>query len=221
MVEIVLKDSPSKGERKYLQARFINLCQKLGLALPKAKIYYEELSQLYNDPNRYYHNLVHLFNFLKLLDQHVEEIDQVALFEMAIWYHDAIYDAKKKDNELQSALLVQQLFREYLKDDELAYINKLIMSTAGHYPKSEEQDVYFFLDFDLAILATDHKNYQFYSEAIWKEYKKFYPKLLYKMGRKKVLKGFLRREKIYFSQLFFEKYEKKARQNIQLELNGK
>ena len=80
--------------------------------------------------------------------------------------------------------------------------------------------MYWFLDFDLAILAADTKTYQLYSEAIWQEYKTAYPKILYRMGRKKVLKNFLAREKLYFTKLFYSENEAKARANIQLELKA-
>jgi len=221
MLELIVKKSLKIEQEQELEARFLNLCDLLNMPKEVALEQYKEVYALYNHTNRHYHNLVHVWNFLKLFDSFRDKIHEPALFELSIWYHDAIYEAKNKDNEFQSAVLVQNKFKVYLSLEQLDYVNSLIMSTAGHYPKVEHEDVYWFLDFDLAILAADYKTYKLYSDAIWKEYKTVYPKMLYKMGRKKVLKSFLSREKLYFSELFFEKYEKKARQNIQLELNGK
>ena len=99
----------------------------------KQKIIIKQLYDLYTDSNRHYHNLVHIFNLLNLLDEYKESIEQPLLFELAVWYHDAIYDAKAKDNELQSALLAQKLFDKYLNDASLSYVNALIMSTEGHF----------------------------------------------------------------------------------------
>ncbi len=220
MLSLTVKKTLEQAQEQAMKTRFLRLCDALKLPKDTALERYKQLYSLYNQPNRYYHNLVHIWNFVKLFDQYKEKILQPLLFELAIWYHDAIYEAKKKDNELQSANLVQELFKNTLHEQQLNYVNDLIMSTEGHFPKTEQMDVYRFLDFDLAILATDYKTYQKYSEAIWQEYKTAYPKLLYKIGRKKVLKNFLSREKLYFSEEFFEKFEKKARQNIQLELNG-
>lgn len=220
-MDLLVQKKLTPEQEAVLSTRFIALCQALELPGNQAKKYYEQLYDLYTDSNRHYHNLAHILNFLNLLDEHKTKIEQPLLFELAIWYHDAIYKAKCKDNELQSALLAQKLFNKYLKESSLSYVNALIMSTEGHFPRSENQDTYLFLDFDLAILAARPSVYNLYSEAIWQEYKTAYIKLLYKMGRKKVLKNFLAREKIYFSPIFFEKYEAKARQNIQLELNGK
>jgi predicted metal-dependent HD superfamily phosphohydrolase len=221
MMDLLVQKGLNVEQEAVLKARFIALCQALELPNHQAEIYYQDLYDLYTNPNRHYHNLAHILNFLNLFDQYKTSIEQALLFELAIWYHDAIYNAKAKDNELQSAILAQKLFEEYLDEMSLSYVNALIMSTEGHFPRLENQDTYLFLDFDLSILAAAPSVYNLYSEAIWQEYKIAYIKVLYKIGRKKVLKNFLAREKIYFSPVFYEKYEAKARQNIALELNGK
>jgi predicted metal-dependent HD superfamily phosphohydrolase len=221
MIDLLVQKELYPEKEAILKARFIDLCQALELPNSQAQTYYRQLYDLYTDSNRHYHNLVHLFNLLNLLDKYKAKIEHPLLFELAIWYHDAIYKAKAKDNELQSALLAQKLFVKYLDATSLSYVNALIMSTEGHFPRLEHQDTYLFLDFDLSILAANTAVYNLYSAAIWEEYKIAYPKLLYQMGRKKVLKNFLAREKIYFSSIFFEKQEVKARKNIRLELNGK
>lgn len=220
-MDLLVQKELSVEQEAVLSARFINLCEALKLPNSQAKKYYQQLYDLYTDSNRHYHNLAHILNLLNLLDEYKTNVERPLLFELSIWYHDAIYNAKAKDNELQSAILVQELFKEYLDELSLSYVNALIMSTEGHFPRQENQDTYLFLDFDLSILAANTSVYNLYSEAIWQEYKIAYIKLLYNMGRKKVLKNFLARDKIYFSPVFSEKYEAKARQNIELELNGK
>ncbi|WP_052592352.1 hypothetical protein [Aureispira sp. CCB-QB1] len=221
MIDLLVKRTLSKEKEAILENRFLSLCQALGVPFVQAQEYYQQLYDLYHEEHRHYHNLVHISNFLNLLDQYKAQIEAPLLFEVAIWYHDAIYTVKAKDNERQSANLAQELFEIYLDVPSLEYVKELILSTEGHYPRIEKMDTYFFLDFDLSILAASTLTYKLYSEAIWQEYKTAYVKLLYKMGRKKVLKNFLAREKIYFSSVFFEKYEEMARKNLKLELNGK
>ena len=219
MLNFVVEKSVEPVVFQTLKQRFIDLCKRLRVEQEQAIVYWEELAQFYQESHRAYHNLVHIWNFLNLFDEYQNEIKEAALFELAIWYHDAIYNTKNKDNEYQSAQLFQKRFTPYLTAEQLTYIDLLIMSTAGHYPRAAERDVYWFLDFDLAILATSYSVYKEYSEAIWQEYKMSYIKMFYKIGRKKVLKSFLSREKLYFSDTFYQEYEEKARQNIQLELN--
>jgi len=221
MINLLVQKGLRLEQENVLNDRFLTLCQRLQLPASQAKKYYQELYVLYTDSDRHYHNLAHILNLLTLLDEYRKEVEEPLLFELAIWYHDAIYKAKAKDNELQSAILARKLFEPYLDTASLSYLNMLIMSTEGHFPRQENSDAYLFLDFDLAILAAAPSVYNLYSEAIWQEYKIAYLKLLYKIGRKKVLKNFLTRDKIYFSPDFFAKYEAKARQNIRQELNGK
>lgn len=220
MLHLTVAKKLTPEQEQTLQNRFLALSQKFQIPPETASNRYQQLYQLYSEPHRAYHNLVHINNFLNLLDTFLPQIQEPALFEWAIWYHDAIYNIKDKDNELQSAVLFQNIFKNDLNLNQLQYVDNLIMSTAGHQPRAAENDVYYFLDFDLAILAADSKTYQDYSIAIWQEYKTLYPKLLYKIGRKKVLKNFLDRPKLFFSTSFFEKYEATARQNLALELNS-
>lgn len=51
-----------------------------------------------------------------------------------------------------------------------------------------------------------------------KEYS-IYPDLLYKPGRKKVLQHFLQMERIFKTQVFYDKYETQSRRNLEKELN--
>ena len=83
--------------------------------------------------------------------------------------------------------------------------------------KSEDYDTNFLLDADLAILGQDRKIYENYIQHIRKEYS-IYPDFMYKPGRKKVLIHFLEFEEIFKTDYFKVKYEEKARENIQKEL---
>ena len=80
-----------------------------------------------------------------------------------------------------------------------------------------DSDTNYFMDADLAILGADDDLYNLYTRQIRKEYK-FYPDLLYKPGRRKVLQHFLQMDSIYKTSYFKDKYEWQARKNIKREL---
>ena len=83
---------------------------------------------------------------------------------------------------------------------------------------TENLDNAYLLDLDLSILGTDWEIYNKYTQNIRKEYK-IYPDILYKPGRKKVLKHFLERDSLYFTERFKTKFEKQARNNLIQEID--
>lgn len=76
-----------------------------------------------------------------------------------------------------------------------------------------------FLDLDLAILGASSSEYDEYTAQIRQEYI-YYSGEDYRAGRKAVLKGFLARERLYFTDYFHQLYEIEARQNIQREIDS-
>ena len=74
------------------------------------------------------------------------------------------------------------------------------------------------MDIDLSILGEDKNTYEKYEENIRKEYIHV-PKAMYKLGRKKLLKKFLAQERLFQTDIFFEKYEEQARVNIEWAIN--
>ena len=62
-----------------------------------------ELMRAYAAPGRHYHGLAHIEALLGLAQQHAAAIADRDAVEAAIRFHDAIYDARRKDNEERSA----------------------------------------------------------------------------------------------------------------------
>ena len=134
---------------------------------------------------------------------------------IAIFYHDLIYKATRKDNELKSAEFACNLLKNNtILDENLIF--ELIMATQLHQHNSIS-DVNWFIDFDLKILSKDWEQYQIYCNQIRKEYR-IYPDFLYKPGRKKALEHFLEQPFIYQTTAFRDLYEKTARTNIEKEI---
>lgn len=218
IIEIDLKPTLSPEEYQWMEQRFDSLCHQLELPVQEISIWRQELFTNYENADRYYHNLVHVYNFIKLFEEHKTAIEKPLLFEVAIWWHDAIYEAKRNDNETRSVQLALRCWKNYLSTTDLKYIAILISSTEKHLPLIEENDVHYFLDMDLSILATANHVYQQYVSYIEKEYTTYYPKVLYNIGRTKAMKSFHSRRQLYFTPFFNENYEFQAKNNIKLEL---
>lgn len=180
---------------------------------------FDELLKCYNTPKRYYHDMTHIISLLKLWENNKNRLADEEIVYLAIWFHDAIYDSWKSDNEELSAEMAKEFlikinYPEYKIEKVLSYI----LATKTH-ESNGDSDLNFFLDFDLAILGSDETIYDIYAQQVRDEYS-FYPTFLYNRGRRKVLNAFLEKNSIYKSDEFKALLESQARANIQRELDN-
>ena len=180
--------------------------------------YWKEITTAYLAKDRHYHNLTHLENLLVHLEAHKERCSDWHATIFAIAYHDIIYNTLRQDNEEKSAQLAQERLSAIgVPDIRIRLVYDMIIATQKH-TVSENEDINLFIDADLSILGAPWEVYETYTKQIRKEYA-IYPDLVYRPGRKKVLKHFSGMERIYKTAVFFEKYEQQAKNNIQKELN--
>lgn len=178
---------------------------------------WDEIEKSYTAKKRYYHNQSHLENLLKELTSIKESIEDWECIIFSIAYHDIVYNTLQKDNEEQSAALAEQRLAEIgFPAHRIAKCTQHIRATKGH-TISDNQDTNFFTDADLSILGASWEVYEAYFRNIRREYS-YYPDLLYKPGRKKVLQHFLSMDKIFKTDKFFSRYEEQARKNLSAEL---
>jgi len=105
----------------------------------------------YAEPQRAYHSLQHLDECLRVFDEAKASglIQRPDFIEIALWFHDAVYDPKSSENEALSA----QMAVEALGDGEAAReVARLIMLTKSHQPGNGPDDAWI-IDIDLAIFA--------------------------------------------------------------------
>ncbi len=74
---------------------------KIG-AKPSFSIF-DKLKQVYTEPSRYYHTDKHIADCLIQLQTIRQQATHPAEIEVALWFHDAVYDTHRADNEEQSA----------------------------------------------------------------------------------------------------------------------
>lgn len=181
---------------------------------------FEELVRFYGDPARHYHTLHHVEALLKLSEQYRDRLTHPESVDFAIWYHDVIYDATRQDNELRSAeLATLRLTQLGVSSATAEACYNLILATKTHTSDTPSFDMLFLLDIDLSILAAEPDAYRKYTEQIREEYA-MYPAELYREGRKKVLQHFLDMKTIFKTELFVEKWEARARENLEFELQS-
>lgn len=175
----------------------------------------EKIIRCYRDNGLAYHNLNHLGDCLeKFRDRKNEAQDPIAI-ELAIWFHDAIYDPRASDNEEKSA----QMAADFLAETKWSQsVPDLILATK-HREEPPTHDGKLLCDIDLSILGSDEEIYTEYAQAIRSEYS-WVEEEAYRNGRSVVLEGFLKRPFIFALPASRQIYEKRARFNISLELKS-
>ena len=174
---------------------------------------YARLVESYSEPHRRYHTIQHLEECFAHLDlarsiaQHASEV------ELALWFHDAIYDTRRTDNEERSAEWARAAaLASGLPIETAERIAGLVLATK-HDAVPVGTDAGLLVDIDLAILGSETARFEEYEVQIREECA-WVPESLYQNARRKILQGFVSREQIYSTELFHAAYEIRARENI-------
>ena len=171
----------------------------------------------YSEPHRAYHNIRHIEECFHALAPAAHLAERLAEVHLALWFHDAIYDPRGKDNEQASADLAREsVTRAGLEPDSASRIHELIMATRHEVP-AELADARLLADVDLAILGSPGPRFLEYQAQIHQEYA-WMPRDEFQRRRTMILRGFLERSAIYQTDWFAERLEKRARANIAVEL---
>lgn len=194
------------------QTRFANLWQRLG-GQGDANELFATLLAAYAEPQRAYHNVAHLQDCLAQFDAARDEAQHPDAVEMAIWFHDAVYDPRATDNEEQSAAwAIQALTAGSIEPTTVQHIAELVLSTQ-HKAVPTDQDAALLADVDLSILGRAPAIFDAYDRQIRNEYH-WVPEHQYCTRRAQVLAGFLARPRLYQTKHFYAQYEKQARENL-------
>ncbi|AYN04697.1 hypothetical protein [Flavobacterium sp. 140616W15] len=198
-----------------LKEKYTELLIHIGFSTNEIQKNWFDLEKAYSNKSRHYHNLTHIKDMIFSFETYLDKLQKPNEILFSIFYHDYIYNSRKKDNELKSAQYALSVLPENISFDRQLVFDT-ICATQQHQHNAIE-DINWLIDFDLKILARDWEDYQVYFEQIRKEYR-IYPDLLYKPGRAKALKHFLENESIFQTDEFRNLYEEKARMNIQKEI---
>jgi predicted metal-dependent HD superfamily phosphohydrolase len=199
-----------------LEQRWLALWRRIG-ARGDGRSELELLAARYAESGRHYHTLEHIGDCLAELDlerMHAERPDEA---ELALWFHDAVYDSHAGDNEARSAQLADEVLGTAgVPDDARARIRTSILATT-HAERPDARDAALVCDADLAILGAPPERYARYAAAIRDEYG-WVPAAVFRDGRAAALARFLDRASIYSTAGFQARYEKTARKNVSAEL---
>lgn len=211
-----------------IEARFHSICDKLDIKdWNTRRQAFSSLVDHYDTPGRLYHSINHIESCLQELDAYLTDKSWIVqgnmdleVLELALLYHDVFIDILLKNgkNEEFSGEIASSHLR-FLGVDEkiIGIVRMVIWSTYTRHPDFLNESL-LMCDIDYSILGQELEIFEKYEEGIEYEYVAWggFRKEDYISGRKKFLKEVLALDRIYFTNYFFDKYEKKARENVKM-----
>lgn len=193
-----------------LPARWHASCQALGLRQDLTLA--EALLAAWSEPQRHYHTLQHLDECLTALAQWRHLAGEPELLALALWFHDAVYDPRAHDNEARSADWARSALPALgLPEQACERVARLVLATRDHV--ASDPDMGLLLDLDLAILAAKPQRFAAYERQIREEYA-FVPEADFRAGRRRILQGFLARERLFVTEALHAAWDGTARANL-------
>ncbi|MGH3448314.1 MAG: HD domain-containing protein [Nocardioidaceae bacterium] len=177
-----------------------------------------ELLRRYSGVTRVYHDLRHLTDCLDNLDLLGPEASDPRLTELAAWFHDAVYDVRRDDNEERSAQLCEAALPAYdVHPTDVSEVARLVRLTRTHDPAAQDANGAVLCDADLAVLASDHQRYEDYTARVRSEYRHIGDPV-FRRGRAEVLEQLLALPTLFHTKHGREHWEAPARANLLREL---
>ena len=178
-----------------------------------------QLIARYSEPGRAYHTLQHLRECFDQLAPASALTTRLSEVQLALWFHDAIYDTHAQDNEERSANWAREsLCAAGVSVETPEHVRELVMATR-HNALPKEPDARLVVDIDLSILAAPTERFTEYEKQIRAEYS-WVTEPSYREGRARILASFLGRRCIYSTPWFYERLEERARENLLRSLQG-
>jgi len=190
----------------------------------------DDVNNLLHGHNRLYHGSWHVSQMFSIHEQLKKEwpgmtTKQYHNIVAAIYYHDAVYDTARKDNEYQSAELfryhIQHMYDEGSEDWDIysknfwSFVYDLIMATSDHFgDRPYDAMTEWLIGLDLAALAAPWEMFKLNNSLVRLEFTHVSDEDWDK-NRHWFLKKAIAQDKIYRHPVMHKHFEINARQNIE------
>lgn len=205
---------PAEEEVAEMSRRWLKLTASLRVDEKVARRVFADMVRHYNGDGRHYHVLSHVGELLDTASEMRDLAQDFQTIQLAIWFHDVIYDPRGENNEVKSAEYARNALHQLgLPERVVNRVSDLILKTVSHVSDKEDRDALILLDADLAPLGADNKVFAQQSMALRSEFS-WVPEDEYRASRVQILSSFLSRERIYQTERMYKAREAKARSNL-------
>lgn len=191
--------------------------QHLGRS-PVASEWFDSVLSRYRRADRHYHDRRHV----RWVVRHVNELGahtgDLSAVIAAAFFHDAVHDTTRSDNEQISAELAERALTELeWPPRRRRHVADMILATVDHAVEHADIDTQVLLAADLAVLAAEPARYGDYVRAVRREYAQVDDRD-WRVGRSAVLRRLLDRRHLFAPGLGLGDWEQRARANMAAEL---
>ena len=195
-------------------AKWHDLAQTLSLPAALSDVILAELQAGYGETGRHYHTDRHI---VSLLDRAVGlDFRDGEIAQLAIFFHDLVYDPLRNDNERRSAEVMTQRLSDHVSANKLDKATAIIEATASHQPTGDA-DTDLVLDLDMGILGQPWPIYETYARGVMAEYLPYTGEAAWRQGRVSLfIDPTLARGKIFITD-HFKPFDDRAMENLRRE----
>ena len=199
--------------RKTAMVGWRNLMLDTGMKCDFLKTFHR-FEDVYGESHRHYHTLDHIDTCLGefLLARGLAEDPRAV--QIAIWFHDVVYDTHQRDNEKRSANYAYEFCLRVGLEQYASPVYDLVRATDHSAERIYvSQDAALLIDVDLSIFGKKPPVFDHYEHQIRREYD-WVPKEDFRRSRARIIEPFVARPSIYHTDFFRDRYEKQAQENL-------
>ena len=178
---------------------------------------FDALLTRYSEPHRAYHTLRHIDECFAHFEKVRSECSHAAEVELAIWFHDAIYDPRSSQNEDLSAEWAERVLRSAGASEVVAKRIRDLVLVTRHNATPGSADGQVLIDIDLSILGAPAERFDEYEAQVRREYE-WVPEPAFRAARAKILEEFVARPSIYSTEWCHQHLEEQAQRNLRRSL---
>ncbi len=197
-----------------MQQRFVSLWARCvpDSGARRAGDVYRKLHALYQHPGRYYHDLNHIRACLRHIDAVGSRLNHPDAVEMALWFHDVIYEPGAQDNERRSAEFFTEIAVTVADVGFADEVSGLIMMTV-HPSTPRTLDEKFTVDIDLASFGLPWEEFASLGELVRKEFPHSSDRD-FEARQLRFFEMLTRQRYFYFTDFFRSRFEANAQANL-------
>lgn len=208
--------------RDWCKARFLHLWERIGADYRiDGERLFEQLAVRYEEPHRRYHTLEHIRCCLETFDKYRRLTKFPGSVQIALFYHDVIYDAVPNARNEERSVEFSELFfykwRYGAAENAWKFNQRLILATK-HDRVVTDPDEQLMVDIDLAALGAPWEQFLLNNLQVRNEYAHV-PEKDFRKGNGEILQRFLDRTPLYYHPEIEADLGAQAKENLTRWLN--